>query len=218
MPDGFCLPFGIIQPMRIWAVIPIKALEKAKNRLASVLSVEDRKKLVLQLFEHTLQELANWQILEGILVVSSDPIFNRFAAPYGFEFLLEKQPYGLNGSVQLAAEHLESKGVEAMLVIHGDLPLVSQKELNRLVEAAPANGILIVPDRHQSGTNVLWVAPPLIIPFAYGCESFQKHQELANNVNCPLVVFQSEVLGLDIDFPDDFSFYLQTMSDHPKSF
>lgn len=218
MPDEFCLSFGIIQPMRIWAVIPIKALEKAKNRLASVLSVKDRKKLVLQLFKHTLKELADWQILEGILVVSSDPIFNRFAEPYGFEFLLEKQPNGLNGSVQLAAEYLESKGVEAMLAIHGDLPLVSQKELNRLVEAAPAHGILIAPDRHHSGTNVLWVAPPLIIPFAYGCESFQKHQELANNVNCPLVIFQSKTLGLDIDFPDDFSFYQQTMHDYSKIF
>ncbi|MDO9084569.1 MAG: 2-phospho-L-lactate guanylyltransferase [Anaerolineaceae bacterium] len=204
--------------MRIWAVIPIKTLEKAKNRLASVLSKEDRKKLVLQLFEHTLQELTDWQILEGILVVSSDPYINQFVAPYGFEFLLEKQPNGLNGSTQLAAEFLDRKGVEAMLVVHGDLPLVSQKELNRLVEAAPSHGILIAPDRHQSGTNVLWVAPPLIIPFAYGCDSFQKHQELANNVNCPLVIFQSETLGLDIDFPDDFSFYSQTMSDHSKLF
>lgn len=204
--------------MRIWAVIPIKALNKAKNRLASVLSVDERRKLVLQVFEHTLQELADWQILEGILVVSSDPFYNRFAAPYNFEFLLEKQPCGLNGSVQMAAEHLESKGIEAMLVIHGDLPLVSQKELNRLVAAAPATGVLIAPDRHLSGTNVLWVAPPLILPFAYGSESFQKHQELAKNLNCPLVVFQSESLGLDIDFPDDYSFYRQTISDPSKMF
>jgi 2-phospho-L-lactate guanylyltransferase len=204
--------------MRIWAVIPIKTLEKAKKRLASVLSVEDRKKLVLHLFEHTLQELADWQVLEGILVVSCDPFINQFVAPYGFDFLLEDQPNGLNGSIQLAAEYLDSKGVETMLVIHGDLPLVSQKELNRLVEAAPAQGILIAPDRHQSGTNVLWVAPPLIIPFAYGCDSFQKHQELANQVNCPLVIFQSETLGLDIDFPDDFSFYSQTLSDHSQLF
>lgn len=218
MPDGFCISFGIIQPMRIWAVIPIKALGEAKNRLASVLSVEDRKKLVLQLFENTLQELTDWQILEGILVVSSDSFFNRFAEPYNFEFLLERQPNGLNGSVQQAAEYLESKGVEAMLVIHGDLPLVSQNELNRLVEAAPGHGILIAPDRHHSGTNVLWVAPPLIIPFAYGCESFQKHQELANNVNCPLVIFHSKTLGLDIDLPDDFSFYQQTIPEHSKYF
>jgi len=199
--------------MRIWAVIPIKALNKAKNRLTPILSVVDRRKLVLQRFEHTLQQLANWQILEGILVVSSDLFFNHFSTQYGFEFLLEEQPNGLNSSVQMAAEHLESKGVEAMLVIHGDLPLVSQKELNRLVEAAPTTGVLIAPDRHLSGTNVLWVAPPLIIPFAYGSESFQKHQELANNLNCPLVIFQSESLGLDIDFPDDYSFYQQTISD-----
>ncbi len=199
--------------MRIWAVIPIKALNKAKNRLTPVLSVVDRRKLVIRLFEHTLQELADWQMLEGILVVSSDPFFNRFAATYSFEFLLEKQPNGLNGSVQMAAEHLESKGVEAMLVIHGDLPFVSRKELNRLLEVAPATGVLIAPDRHQSGTNVLWVSPPLIIPFAYGSESFQKHQELANNLNCPLVIFQSESLGLDIDFPDDYSFYQQIISD-----
>jgi 2-phospho-L-lactate guanylyltransferase len=204
--------------MRIWAVIPIKTLEKAKNRLASVLSVEDRKKLVLHLFKHTLHELADWQVLEGILVVSSDPLINQFVGTYGFEFLLEEQPNGLNRSIQLAAEHLDRKGVEAMLVVHGDLPLVSQIELNRLVEAAPAQGILIAPDRHQSGTNVLWVAPPLIIPFAYGCDSFQKHQELANQVNCPLVIFQSETLGLDIDFPDDFSFYSQTLSDHSQLF
>jgi len=32
-------------------------------------------------------------------------------------------------------------------------------------------------------------------------------------LNCPLVIFQSESLGLDIDFPDDYSFYRQTISD-----
>lgn len=204
--------------MRIWAVIPIKALNKVKNRLASILSVDERRKLVIKLFEHTLQELANWEILEGILVISSDPFFNNYAAQYGFEFLYEKFPNGLNGSIQMAAEHLDSKGVEAILVIHGDLPLVSQKELNRLVAAAPDFGVLIAPDRHHKGTNVLWAAPPMIIPFAYGCESFQKHQELANNLKCPLVVFQSEPLGLDIDFPDDYSFYQQTTSDPLKLF
>lgn len=202
--------------MRIWAVIPIKALNKAKNRLASFLTEDERRKLVLKLFEHTLQELADWQILEGILVVSNDPFFNRFSASYSFEFLLEKQTSGLNGSVQMAAEYLESKGIEAMLVIHGDLPLISQEELNQLVAAAPTTGVLIAPDRHLCGTNVLWVAPPLIIPFAYGSESFQKHQELTKKLNCSLVIFQSESLGLDIDFYDDYSFYLKTISDPSK--
>ena len=204
--------------MKIWAVIPIKALEKAKTRLAPVLSLEERQKLVVQLFEHTVQELADWPLLEGILVVSNDPFFAQFAEPYGFEFLLEQQPSGLNASVKLAAEYLVNQGVERMLVIHSDLPWVSQQELNRLVEAAPSHGILIAPDRHQSGTNVLWAAPPLIIPFAYGCDSFQKHQELARQANCPMIIFHSEALGLDLDLPDDFSLYQQTMFDHSENF
>lgn len=203
--------------MKIWAVIPIKALDKAKTRLAPVLTLEERQKLVVQMFEHTVQELADWPLLEGILVVSNDPFFEKFAKPYGFEFLLEDQPCGLNSSVTLAAEYLQSQGIQAMLVIHSDLPWISQYELNLLVKVAPDHGILIAPDRHRSGTNVLWAAPPLIIPFAYGCDSFQKHQELAQQANCPMIIFDSDSLSLDLDLPEDLIFYQKSMSNNQKS-
>ncbi|PKO13092.1 MAG: 2-phospho-L-lactate guanylyltransferase [Chloroflexi bacterium HGW-Chloroflexi-10] len=201
--------------MKIWAIIPMKALAKAKTRLAPVLTLEERRQLVVQLFEHTLQELAGWPILEGVLVVSVDPFFSEITQTFGYEFLREEQPSGLNASVTLAAQHLQARGAQAVLVIHGDLPWISQNELDSLVKAAPDKGILIAPDRHYSGTNILWASPPLAIPFAYGCDSFQKHQELALKANYPVIIFKSEKLSVDLDLPEDLIIYENYLPNTP---
>ncbi len=54
----------------MWAIVPIKTFESAKQRLASVLSPDERRSLMLAMARDVLTALARCQRLTGILIVS----------------------------------------------------------------------------------------------------------------------------------------------------
>lgn len=186
-----------------WVVIPIKPLANAKSRLSSILSIEDRRKLVLTLFQNTLTKLNNWDQIGGILVISADAAYKNFIVDPGITFLKENQASGLNSSIRLAATYLITQSVESMLVIHADMPFLNQKDLNQFLLKKMVPGLTIVPDHHGTGTNVMLVSPPDMIPFSYGENSYQHHIESAQKIGAPVNCFFSEALAFDIDLPAD---------------
>ncbi len=193
--------------MNIWAVIPMKPIRLAKSRLSGILTQEERQQLVMSLFSHTLSELKASNVLNGILVVSADPIYQNYCDQKHVHFLQEIKTAGLNASINLAAEALLKRHADAMLVIHGDLPLLNQADLIPLIEQTPSPGVGLVMDRHQAGTNILFTVPPKVIPFCFGENSLIKHQEAARECNIPTHTILSESLSLDIDTPEDLLFY-----------
>ena len=68
---------------RICAVVPVKDTAQAKQRLAGMLSAEQRGELALAMAEDVLQALASAAGLAGILVVTADPAAAAIAARYG---------------------------------------------------------------------------------------------------------------------------------------
>ena len=65
--------------------------------------------------------------------------------------------------------------------------------------------MLVVPDRHGTGTNALVLDPPDAIEPSFGPDSCQRHQRLAgaSGVHCEVVEVPS--LALDVDTPDDLA-------------
>jgi 2-phospho-L-lactate guanylyltransferase len=189
--------------METWAVIPMKPLAQAKTRLSTVLSEKERQEMVLSFFQNTLQELKNCVFLSGLLVISADISYESYCTGKNIVFLQEEQMNGLNSSINLGVTFLMSKGIEAMLVVHGDLPLLTRQALNDLFIKAESPGVGIIPDRHGQGTNILLTAPPNILDFQFGINSFQKHTNAAHNLNIPLNIVFSDTLSVDIDTPED---------------
>lgn len=194
--------------MNIWAVLPMKNIEHAKSRLSAVLSDEERREMVLSLYENTLAQIKHWNRLSGILIVSADPVFRPACDETHIHFLQEENGENLNKSIRLATETLKSEGADAMLVIHGDMPLINQNALSLLLNALPKPGVGIIPDRHEKGTNVLLAAPPDVIDFHFGENSLEKHKKAAIAANCPLIIIKDADLAIDIDTIDDLD-YLQ---------
>jgi 2-phospho-L-lactate guanylyltransferase len=191
--------------MKPWVVIPMKPLATAKSRLAPLLSNQKRQQLVITLFKNTLSVLSNWNQIGGILVVSADKGIQYLAPHVPITFLQEDQERGLNASIELAASKLAAQNVESILVIHADLPFLNQVALNQILEESIKPGICIAPDHNKTGTNVLYVSPPKIIPFSYGENSFHKHLESAREIGLPARCVLSEPLSMDIDLPADLT-------------
>ena len=54
----------------MWAIVPIKTFERAKQRLADVLNEEERRSLMLAMARDVLTCLSKTKRLTGILIVS----------------------------------------------------------------------------------------------------------------------------------------------------
>ena len=68
-------------------------------------------------------------------------------------------------------------GADRALLVPGDCPALDPGEVSALLaHTAP---VVIVPDRHGTGTNALLLAPPDAIAPSFGPGSFARHAALA---------------------------------------
>jgi len=199
----------------MWALLPIKSFAEAKQRLAGALTPYERAGLAGAMAQDVLGAMRGCRGLERIIVISSDPSARALAGSHGADFLLEpQQAGGLNASVKYAVEQLGVLGANAIMIVHGDLPMLASEDLGRVIEAHGAPGqsaVTLVPDRALAGTNVLAWSPLDGFRAQYGESSFQRHREQAMRRGAALSVCESEAAGLDIDLPGDLVTLIGTM-------
>ncbi|MFZ0972715.1 MAG: NTP transferase domain-containing protein, partial [Solirubrobacteraceae bacterium] len=145
--------------MRTLAILPIKSFSHAKQRLRHELSAADRRALVDAMFADVLVALRRVPALEQIVVVSGDRVAQRIGAGYGAT-IVEDDERGHNSAATKGIEAALEDGIERVLLVPGDCPLLDPKEVEELLSrpAAGERSALIVPDRHGTGTNALLLA------------------------------------------------------------
>jgi 2-phospho-L-lactate guanylyltransferase len=178
-------------------VIPVKAFERAKARLAPALSIRERAALARQMATgvvHAAGPARTW-------VVCDDPRVAEWARAQGCAVCWQPGR-GLNGAVAAATAERFTAGATRVVVIHSDLPLVTS-----LAAVEPASDALVLaPDRHDSGTNVVSTPTPEFC-FAYGPGSFRRHLVEAARLGLPTEVVRGRALGWDVDEPADLSVF-----------
>ena len=180
--------------MSVWAVVPVKALDRAKQRLAPVLDAADRRRLVRAMCDDVLATLGTVRGLAGIAVVTRE----RDLVPAGMR-RIEDRGDGLNAALARAAAVLESEGATTILTIAADVPLSSRDEIERVLAAGRNAPIVIVPDRQGRGTNALLLSPPSRMAPAFGAASLVRHTVMARALGCEPVVLRLPGLGFDVD-------------------
>jgi 2-phospho-L-lactate guanylyltransferase len=93
-----------------------------------------------------------------------------------------------------------AEGYSRLVVAHADLPLA-----NDLPRLAKIQGIALVPDRHEEGTNVISLPAGCGFHFSYGPGSFSRHQQEAARTGLPWQVVHDPGLAWDVDFPSDMA-------------
>jgi 2-phospho-L-lactate guanylyltransferase len=185
------------------AILPIKSFDEAKQRLRDELDPTPRRALVEAMFSDVLIALRRAKLVDQVLVVSADNVAQRIAGGYDAMVVQDEDAGHNQAAAQGAARALEL-GVDRVLMVPGDCPLISPMELDGLLgHPAPAPSVLIVPDRHGSGTNALALSPPSAIVPAFGEGSGARHVALARAAGVPFGVEELGSLGLDLDTPAD---------------
>ena len=193
----------------VHAVVPVKNLGHAKQRLAGVLGQPERTALFRAMLEDVLEALSSVASLTGIVLVTRDPVAMALAERYGAECLIEPENRGHTAAVELAARVLAQRGAGALLQVPGDIPRVSPEEIEAVIEAhATAPAVTIAPSRDHRGSNAVLCSPPDVFPFRFGDDSFHPHLAAARAIGIEPTVVERTGLGLDIDTPDDLEAFL----------
>ena len=188
----------------MWAVLPVKSLDDAKQRLGDVLSPGQRRALFRAMVEDVLAALSGVRGLDGIAVVSRDDEIAALARRYGARLIVEDHDGGQSAAVAAAVATLAAEGVDGIITVPGDVPLVTPADVEAVLAqhgAAPA--MTIVPARDERGSNCVACSPPDAMPFAFGDDSFAKHLDAAQALGITPHVVHRAGLGLDIDTPAD---------------
>lgn len=198
--------------MKLAALIPVKGFQKAKQRLAPLLTEAARELLAESMFRDVLREVGAARGLSGLFIVTGNDRVTEIAAGAGAGVIREPTESGETAAVDLARTQLKNAGWEAVLIVPGDLPLVRASDIEELLgHAAAARGApfaLLVPSHDRKGTNALLLAPPDIIELRFGYDSFTFHVEQVAGRGLPVRVIENEHIALDIDEPQDLERFL----------
>jgi 2-phospho-L-lactate guanylyltransferase len=189
--------------MKATAVLPIKRLYAAKQRLAAGLDGEQRRTLAAAMVADVLEAIVAARTIERTIVVSGDPVAQELAASVGAEVVPDPQDAGHVEAALAGIARAEAEGASCVVLLPGDCPLLEPRELDRLLTALPQRYVGIVPDRHGTGTNALALRPPNAIVPAFGEDSCARHVALARKAGIPFGVEELPSLGLDLDTPAD---------------
>ena len=196
--------------MNVWAIVPVKPLNRAKSRLAATLAPETREHLAGAMLVHTLTAIHESQAVSGILVISRDNRALVMARKHHARTVQESGMPELNAALERAGQVIASWNARAALVLPADLPLLMAADVEGLVQQGRyQQSVVIGPDRAGTGTNALLLRPPGLIPYLFGEASFARHVAAAESVGAAVHVYRSERLMLDLDTPDDVALYLE---------
>lgn len=176
-------------------LIPVKAFSDAKARLADALGPTERAALAQSMAENVIAAAAPLPVW----IVCDNTEVAAWATRMGAN-VLWKPDRGLNGAVNEGVADLAHLDIDIVIVAHADLP-----HAENLGWLADAEGVTLVPDRHQDGTNVIVIPTDSGFVFSYGPASFARHQAEAERRGLPLRIVHDHRLAWDVDRPEDLS-------------
>lgn len=185
-------------------LVPVKNLFGAKQRLAAVLTPQQRTELARAMIKDICHALSEVPSRPTVALVTSDEYAIRLARQCGFETIHDDENAGETEAIAIATQQAEKRGADFSLVIPGDIPLVTAEEIATVLKAAPATGTVLVAAADGRGTNAILRSPCGLFPCRFGNDSFLPHRAAARAAGGELIVLEKlPGIALDIDRPED---------------
>jgi len=196
----------------IFAILPVKRPQDAKQRLKGFLAMEQREALARLLYTQTFDALCRAEGIDRVAVVTSDAEAATHARRSGALVFEENQQVSHSVSADAACLRAMELGASTVLLVPIDIPTVTPTDFTRLAAAARP-GVVVVPSADGSGTNALVRTPPDCIESRFGPGSFRAHLDQARSKGVPAEVLRVPGLMFDIDTPEDVAELLASTYD-----
>ncbi len=129
----------------------------------------------------------------SIVVVTGDDEVRSWASESGFSLVDEPDPPGLDAAAAAGLDAVRGP----WMVVHADLPLITDEDVVATQRALAPNTHVLAPS-HDGGTSLIAGSTPAF-PFSYGVGSFQRH--LAAVPDAAVLIRPG--LALDLDRASD---------------
>jgi 2-phospho-L-lactate guanylyltransferase len=192
--------------MRTAVVLPVKRFTQAKRRLSVSIADSARQELVRAMVSDVLEALTNVETIELTVLVTREQAAVAAAAENGDGALVvQDAEQGQSAAVQIGIEAAVARGAERVLCIPGDCPALDPLEIAELLDFAAGSEpeVVIIPDRHGTGTNGLLLSPPQAIAPSFGPDSCARHLALAREADIRSRIASPSSLLLDVDTGSD---------------
>ena len=193
--------------MKIGALIPVKGFQGAKQRLSPRLSAPERSELMKAMVHDVLAEVTRAGGIHRTWVVTGSAEVERWVSPAEVEVIRERDETGETDAVHFGLEVMTDAGMDAALVVPGDIPLLRAEDVEAVLEAVPADPerpfAVLVPSHDRMGTNALLLAPPDVLRLRFGHDSFRYHLNEAAARGASVEVVENPRIALDVDEPAD---------------
>jgi 2-phospho-L-lactate/phosphoenolpyruvate guanylyltransferase len=212
--------------MRTAAILPVKRLHRAKSRLGASVADPLRGDLARAMVGDVLVALSETAAIERTIVVTGEPSVADAACYLGALVVRDTAEESQSAAVALGIEAAIVEGYERVLCVPGDCPALKPAELDSLLsrpgapdggndDGGPGSGpeVVIVPDRHGTGTNGLLLAPPDAIGPSFGPDSCERHRALARDAGAICRIERLGSLLLDIDTGADLAALRERLAD-----
>ncbi len=191
-----------------YILIPVKDLTRAKQRLASLMTQEERTQLAWAMLENTFAVVAQVTTIDRIVVVTLYEPAIALAKSYGMEVALETEQLSESASVDFGSREVTRCGAQSVLRLPIDLPLITVEDIETILACERQSNpsvpsVVIVPSQDGTGTNAIMRRPPTLFPSHFGTGSLAKHLSEAAQIKAECKVIDLPRIALDIDEPVD---------------
>ena len=201
--------------MRTAAVLPVKSFSRAKQRLGEAIGGREREELAAAMVADVLEALAAVHEIDEVVVVTAEPLAARAAEDAGAIVVDDPEEAGQSAAAARGVDTALVRGAGRVLLVPGDCPAIDPREVSELL--GRRGGVVIVPDRHGSGTNALLLEPPQVMPPSFGAGSFARHAALARAAGAEVKVAELPSLSLDVDTPADLAALRKALDARPDT-
>jgi 2-phospho-L-lactate guanylyltransferase len=184
-----------------FAILPVKRFERAKQRLGGTLSDGSRWALAEAMVTDVLVALRRAQKVDYVLMVTCEPWAESLAIGWAADVVADPQERSHSNAATIGIRAAVERGANRVLLVPGDCPSLNAREVDELL-GEPA-GVVVVPDRHGTGTNALVLDPPDAIVPGFGPGSCERHVERARDAGVHVDVRRVPSLTLDVDTGED---------------
>lgn len=203
--------------MRTAAILPVKRFSQAKQRLSDSVVSRQRLELARAMVGDVLTTLQQVPELELTVVVTGESAVAAAASYLGLMVVDDERDSGQSAAATRGIRRAMEAGADRVLLVPGDCPALDPAELSALLsKPVDPPEVVILPDRHRTGTNGLLLSPPDVIAPSFGPGSCARHGEIAAASGASCRVEPIPSLMLDVDTGDDLQVLRERLAEHPE--
>lgn len=202
---------------RVVGLVPVRGLRDGKTRLAANLSPEARAALTARMLRRVVRATLDSGAVSAVGVVSPEEAARRLAVGIDPAVVaLEQDPDapGLNAAIDVGRDWAMGRAAAALLILFGDLPLLSRDDVRAMVETA--GPVVLAGDRHGTGTNGMLLrldGAGAGFRFRFGAGSLGRHVAEAERLGLGTTIVNSVGTAIDLDTPEDLRLVLDVGED-----